>query len=54
VGPKNGLEVLKESEERKVVNKVTPNVCDITKSGSIGNDKVVSSKTIDDDMIPRT
>ncbi len=38
--PNNGLEVLKENEERKVVNMVTPDVCDLTKSGNQGKDKV--------------
>jgi hypothetical protein len=40
VDPNNGLEVLKEIDKRKVVNMVTPNVCDLTKSGNQGKDKV--------------
>jgi hypothetical protein len=38
------LEVLRKNEERKVVNPVTPNVCDRNKSGRIGNDKVSSKR----------
>jgi hypothetical protein len=41
VGLKKGLEGLKENEE-KVLNKVTTNKCDLTKSGNQGIDKVRS------------